>query len=72
MPKRSSAWVGLGNNALARGEQQQALRFYQRAYEADPNNRIASYNLALVYRQLGRLERAAFFRRLAQTPPVTQ
>ncbi|MCF6338620.1 MAG: tetratricopeptide repeat protein [Gammaproteobacteria bacterium] len=72
MPKRSSAWVGLGNNALARGEQQQALRFYQRAYEADPNNRIASHNLALVYRQLGRLERAAFFRRLAQTPPVTQ
>ncbi len=72
MPKRSSAWVGLGNNALARGEQQQALRFYQRAYEADPNNRIASHNLALVYRQLGRLERAAFFRRLAQTPPATQ
>ncbi len=72
MPKRSSAWVGLGNNALARGEQQQALRFYQRAYETDSNNRIASHNLALVYQQLGRLERAAFFRRLAQNPPATQ
>jgi len=68
-PKRSSAWVGLGNNALARGEQQQALEFYQRAYEADPNNRIASHNLALAYQQLGKPERAAFFRRLAQTPP---
>ncbi len=68
-PKQSSAWVGLGNNALARGEQQQALEFYQRAYEADPNNRIASHNLALVYQQLGRPERAAFFQRLAQNPP---
>lgn len=72
VPKRSSAWVGLGNNALARGEQRQALGFYQRAYEADPNNRIASHNLALVYQQLGRLERAAFFRRLAQNPQITQ
>ncbi len=72
VPNRSSAWVGLGNNALAREQQQQALRFYQRAYTADPNNRIASHNLALVYRQLGRLERAAFFRRLAQNPQSVQ
>ena len=65
-PQRSSAWVGLGNNALAKGDQQQALTFYQRAYTVDPNNRIASYNLALVYRQMGNLERAAYFQRRAQ------
>jgi len=72
VPKRSSAWVGLGNNALAREQRQQALEFYQKAYETDPDNRIASYNLALVYQQLGKPERAAFFRRLAQSPPTTQ
>lgn len=67
-PQRSSAWVGLGNNALAKGDQQQALSFYQRAYTVDPNNRIASYNLALVYQQLGNMERAAYFQRRAQQP----
>jgi tetratricopeptide (TPR) repeat protein len=67
-PQRSSAWVGLGNNALAKGEQDQALVFYQRAYTVDPNNRIASYNLALVYRQMGNLERAAYFQQRAQQP----
>lgn len=68
MPKRSSAWVGLGNNALARRAPQQALPFYQKAYDADPKNRIASYNLSLVYQQLGNFERAAFFQRIAQSP----
>ncbi len=65
-PQRSSAWVGLGNNALARGDQQQALAFYEKAYAADPNNRVAAYNLALVYQQTGNPERAAFFQRRAQ------
>jgi tetratricopeptide (TPR) repeat protein len=72
MPKRSSAWVGLGNNALTRGDQQQALAFYQKASAADPNNRIASYNLALVYQRLGNSEQAAFYQRISQQPPATQ
>lgn len=65
-PQRSSAWVGLGNNALARNNQQQALEFYQKAYGADPNNHIASYNLSLVYQRLGNMERAAFYQRISQ------
>ncbi len=65
-PKRSSAWVGLGNNALARGLRQAALEYYQKAYAADPNNHIASYNLALAYQQLGNSERAAFFQNITQ------
>ena len=71
-PKRSSAWVGLGNNALAHGDQQQALQFYQKAYAADPNNRIASYNLALIYQRLGDLKRAAFYQRIAQQLQTTK
>jgi tetratricopeptide (TPR) repeat protein len=60
-PRRSSAWVGLGNNALARRDSRQALEFYLNAYQADPANFVASYNLALVYRNLGEMERAAYF-----------
>jgi tetratricopeptide (TPR) repeat protein len=60
-PRRSSAWVGLGNNALARRDSRQALEFYLNAYQADPANFVASYNLALVYRNLDEMERAAYF-----------
>jgi Tfp pilus assembly protein PilF len=52
-PKRSSAWVGLGNNAWARGEIKPALDFYLMGFGADPKNYEASYNVALAYRQLG-------------------
>jgi tetratricopeptide (TPR) repeat protein len=65
-PQRSSAWVGLGNNALARRDPQQALKFYHNAYQADPSNFIASYNLALVYRGLGDGQRAAYFENIAR------
>jgi len=71
-PQRSSAWVGLGNNALARNRQQQALEFYQKAYDANPNNRIASYNLALVYQRLGNMAKAAFYQRIAQQTAATK
>jgi tetratricopeptide (TPR) repeat protein len=57
-PKRSSAWVGLGNNAWARGEIRQALDFYLKALGADPTNHEANYNVALAYRQLGDQQRA--------------
>lgn len=72
LPQRSSAWVGLGNNALARGDTALALTFYTNAFEADANNFAASYNLALTYRNLGDTERARYFenisRRLQTTP----
>jgi hypothetical protein len=65
-PKRSSAWVGLGNNALARNNSQQALEYYQKAYKADPNNFVASYNLMLTYQSLGKLQQAAYFRNISK------
>lgn len=65
-PKRSSAWVGLGNNALARNRSQQALEYYQKAYKADPNNFVASYNLMLIYQSLGKLQQAAYFRNISK------
>jgi tetratricopeptide (TPR) repeat protein len=58
---QSSAWVGLGNIAMARKDTGRALEFYQKAYQADPNNYVASYNLALVYRRLGIIDKARQF-----------
>lgn len=51
-PQRSSAWVGRGNNAWARGNIKSALDHYLRAQTLDPNNREAGYNAALAYREL--------------------
>ncbi len=65
-PKRSSAWVGLGNNALARQRSQQALSHYQKAYQTDPQNFVASYNLAMIYQTLGKLQQAAHFRNISR------
>ncbi len=65
-PQRSSAWVGLGNNALARQDNQQAIEFFKKAFQADPKNFIAPYNLALTYRRIGNLERARYFENIAR------
>lgn len=65
-PNRSSAWVGLGNNALTRGNSQQALNYYQNAYQADKENFVASYNLMLIYQSLGKLQMAARFRDISR------
>lgn len=64
-PDKSSVLVGLGNNAYATKDLQQALRYYTLAHEADPKNRGASYNLSLVYAALGDVENAMRFRRIA-------
>lgn len=72
VPQRSSAWVGLGNNALLRDESQQALKFYLTAYQADPNNSVASYNLALLYRTFGELEKAAYFEAISRNTRTIQ
>lgn len=65
-PKHSPAWVGLGNNAWARGDMQSALNAYLTAVEADPTNYEASHNVALAYRQLGDLSRAAEYSQRAR------
>jgi tetratricopeptide (TPR) repeat protein len=65
-PQRSSAWVGLGNNALARGQLTQARDYYLRAYQANTNNPVASYNLALVYQRLGDRQQARRFQLITQ------
>lgn len=66
-PKKSSVLVGLGNNAYATHDLQQALRYYLLAYESDPKNRGASYNLSLVYAALGDMVNAARYRRIADS-----
>jgi tetratricopeptide (TPR) repeat protein len=58
---QSSAWVGLGNIAMARKDTGRALEFYKKAYIADPNNYVASHNLAQVYRRLGIVDKARHF-----------
>jgi tetratricopeptide (TPR) repeat protein len=63
---RASAWIGLGNIALARKDTGSALEHYMKAYRADPNNYIASHNLALVYRQLGMMEKARQFESISR------
>ena len=65
-PNYAGAWIGLGNNALTKQDNQQALKFYQKALQADPQSYIASYNLALTYRRLGDIEKAQYFESIAR------
>ena len=64
-PKRSTAWVGLGNNAWARGQIREAQNDYLTAIRLDPKNREAVYNAGLAYRQLGDLQLAEEYMRKA-------
>ena len=57
-PNRSSAWVGLGNNAWAREDFPAALNAYLTAERSDPTNYEAVYNSALVYGRLGNQSKA--------------
>jgi Tfp pilus assembly protein PilF len=63
---RSSAWVGLGNIAMARKDIEGSLEFFQKAYQADPNNYVASHNLAIVYRRLGMVDKARRFEMISR------
>jgi tetratricopeptide (TPR) repeat protein len=65
-PRRSSAWVGMGNNAWARKDLQAAVGFYHKAYDADPTNYAATFNLAMAYRRLGEEDRARHYEELAR------
>ncbi|MBI3774039.1 MAG: tetratricopeptide repeat protein [Gammaproteobacteria bacterium] len=67
-----AALFGLGNNALARGNNASALTFYQNAYQTEPDNLAASYNLALIYRRLGDTERARYFENITRNLQTTR
>jgi tetratricopeptide (TPR) repeat protein len=54
---------------------QRAIEFYLKAYDANPNNYVASYNLSIAYQKLGNYEQAQYFENIARrlksssTPP---
>ncbi len=54
----SQAWCQLGHIYQAEGDLDTALMAYQKATEADPTNRPANYDLALLHLQGGRYEQA--------------
>jgi Tfp pilus assembly protein PilF len=64
-PARSSAWVGLGNNAWARGDMSRALEHYVRAVGLDGGNYEAAYNAGLALSALGNAEGASRYFDLA-------
>lgn len=57
-PDSSIAWLGLGNSAYARGEQDAAERMYRRALEIDSGNAAALNNLASTIAEQGRCDEA--------------
>ena len=64
-PGRSTVLVGLGNNAWSRKDFQAARSYYEQAFSADRNNYQAAYNLSLLYKMLGDLNKAAFYQQQA-------
>lgn len=64
-PNRSTVLVGLGNNAWSRKDYRSALSYYEKALDADKNNYQAAYNLAVLYRDLGDMNKAAFYQQQA-------
>lgn len=48
-PTRPEAFNGIGVTYYARGDYQEALRWYKRALEVDPNFGDAYYNMACIY-----------------------
>jgi len=68
-PRRSSAWVGAGNNLWYLGRLPEAADAYRKAHAADAGNREACYNLVLVLRRLGRDAEAARYAACAGRRP---
>ena len=65
-PNTSTILVGLGNNAWSRKDLQGALSFYTQAFNADKKNYHAAYNLSILYRTMGDMNRAAIYQQQAQ------
>jgi len=68
-PRRSSAWVGAGNNLWYLGRLPEAAEAYRKAHAADAGNREACYNLVLVLGRLGRNAEAARYAACAARRP---
>jgi len=64
-PGRSTVLVGLGNNAWSRKDFQAARSYYEKAFSADRNNYQAAYNLSLLYKMLGDMNKAAYYQQQA-------
>ena len=58
-PQSAAAWAGAGHVALARQEYERAVESLERALALDPGGSQAHYPLAMAYRSLGNLDRAA-------------
>ena len=57
-PDYIPALVGMGRMSAMRGDSERAIGFFRRTLDLDPSNSPAHYNLAVIYRQLGRLAEA--------------
>ena len=60
---RSKSWMALGVCQMKAGSQADAMTSLTRAYELDPANPVAGYNLALLLMQRGELVKAQFHAR---------
>jgi tetratricopeptide (TPR) repeat protein len=65
-PNSTSAWTGVGNNLWALGQLEAAADAYRQSHQADPDNRIACYNLIFVLNQLGRTDEGARYAECAR------
>lgn len=69
-PNSARAFNGLGVHHGRRGEHKAAAAYYQKALAVEPTHRLARYNLAKTYFELGELEKAEVdFKRLAEEKP---
>lgn len=57
-PTSAFALNNLGNIALGRGDQTEALRFYEESFRSNPYNPTSNYNLGFLYRIVGNLPAA--------------
>ena len=58
-PRAAAAWTGAGRVAFATGDYARAAEALEQALELDPGGTRVHYPLAMAYRSLGQLDRAA-------------
>ncbi len=58
-PRAAAAWAGAGRVAFATGDYSRAAEALEQALELDPGGTRVHYPLAMAYRSLGQLDRAA-------------
>ena len=65
-PNLVSVWVDLGRMAMAEGRLEEAVEPLEHAAKLDPGGFSPAYNLALLFRRLGRTEDAERWRKAAE------